>query len=142
VKPVSSKLLKLLAKREYPTLFALASKWITTPLLFICTLVYIQGSFTQPAAKVLPIGLSALGMTAGLSGICFSMVKAYGNHATPKYAGEKFLHSSVLLIQSLVLLYLRDTIIKSDWTKSWPSLVLPVNIFVGTVLPLVTFASA
>ena len=92
--------------------------WIATPLLFLCTIVYIQHSFDQPAAKMLPIGLSAFGVTAALSGICFSMARVIDNPHTAKYAGEKFLHSAILLIQSLFLLYLRDAAIESAWIKS------------------------
>jgi hypothetical protein len=58
VKPEFSKLSKLLARPEFPKLYAVASMWIATPLLGICTLVYIQKAMFQPAASTFPIGLS------------------------------------------------------------------------------------
>jgi hypothetical protein len=51
--------LKLLVKPEFPQLYALASVWIATPLLGLCTIVYVQNALTQPAANMFPIGLSA-----------------------------------------------------------------------------------
>jgi len=142
VKPESSKLLKLLAKPEFPKLYAVASVWIATPLLGICTIVYIQNALFQPAANTFPIGLSAFGVTAVLSGICFSMARTCENPATAKYAGEKFLHSAILLIQSLLVLYIRDTVGEIEWLKPWPNLVLTVRTFAVGLLSLVTAVAA
>jgi hypothetical protein len=123
VKPKSPNLWKLLQRREFPKLYALASGWVATPLLYICTLVYLQNAIFQPAASTFPIGLSAFGVTAALSGICFSMARACENPGTAKYAGEKFLHSAILLIQGLFLIYLRDAVGESNLLKPWPYLI-------------------
>ena len=87
---------------DFLKLFALASGWIATPLICICTIIYIQHAISQPATNAFPMGLSAFGVTAALSGISFSMARACENPATAKYAGEKFLHSSILLSQTLL----------------------------------------
>jgi hypothetical protein len=134
--------LKHLLAPEYPKIFAIVSMWIATPLLGLCTIVYVQNALTQPVTDTFPIGLSAFGVTAALSGISFSMVKAYENPATARYAGEKFLHSSILLIQSLIILYLRDTAIDSEWIKTWPHLLLPIKMFASGILSLVTIVAA
>ena len=123
-------------------LVALASVWIATPLICICTIFYIQHAISQPATNTFPMGLSAFGVTAALSGISFSMARACENPATAKYAGEKFLHSSILLIQTLLVLYIRDTVVESDWLKTWPNLVLTVKIFSDVILGLVSAAAA
>lgn len=118
---------RLLVGSDFLKLFALASGWIATPLICICTIIYIQHAISQPATNAFPMGLSAFGVTAALSGISFSMARACENPATAKYAGEKFLHSSILLSQTLLVLYIRDTVVESDWIKTWPNLVLTVS---------------
>jgi hypothetical protein len=138
VKPKSPNLWKLLQRREFPKLYALASVWVATPLLYICTLVYLQNAIFQPAASTFPIGLSAFGVTAALSGICFSMARACENPGTAKYAGEKFLHSAILLIQGLFLIYLRDAVGESNLLKPWPYLIVAAKGFAVGLLSLVT----
>lgn len=136
--------LAFLMKPEFPKLFALVSVWIATPLLFICTTVSIQHAINQPATDSLPIGLSAFGITAALSGVSFSMARASENPVTANYAGEKFLHSAILLIQSLVVLYIRDTVVEIDWIKTWPwpNLVITVKLVAHGILFLVTAAAS
>ena len=112
---------------DFLKLFALASGWIATLLICICTIIYIQHAISQPATNAFPMGLSAFGVTVALSGISCSMARACENPATAKYAGEKFLHSSILLGQTLLALYIRDTVVESDWIKTWPNLVLTVS---------------
>lgn len=60
-------------KREYPVLYAKASTVIAAPILFITTVVYIQRAVNQPAAEIFPLAMTAFGVTAALSGICFTM---------------------------------------------------------------------
>lgn len=98
-------------KREYPVLYAKASTVIAAPILFITTVVYIQRAINQPAAEIFPLTMTAFGVTAALSGICFTMAPLTTNESTARYAGEKFLHSSLLLIQSLIIIYAKDAII-------------------------------
>lgn len=142
MKPKFPKLLKLLQRREFPKLYALASIWVATPLLYICTFVYIQNAIFQPAARAFPIGLSAFGVTAALSGISFSMARVSENPSTAKYAGEKFLHSAILLIQGLFLIYIRDSVGESELLKPWPNLVLVVKASTVGLLTLLTAAAA
>lgn len=122
-------------------MFAVASVWIATPLVYICTLNYIQNAIFQPAASAFPIGLSAFGVTAALSGISFSMARASDNPTTAKYAGEKFLHSAILLIQGLFIIYLRDSLGEIELIKPWPYLVLSLKAFAVAILTLVTAAA-
>ena len=125
-------------KPEFPKLYAVASMWIATPLLGICTVIYVHQSIFQPAASTFPIGLSAFGVTAALSGISFSMARACENPATAKYAGEKFLHSAILLIQGLFLIYLRDAVGEIDLLKPWPYLVFALKAVAVGLLSLIT----
>jgi hypothetical protein len=62
----------------------------------------------QPASEVYGIGVASFGVTAALSGICFTVSESVRGSSEFRFAGEKFLHSSVLLVQTLMLVYLKD----------------------------------
>ena len=142
MKLMSSKVLKHLARREFPQLYALASTWVATPLLGICTIVYIREASTHPAASTFPLALSAFSVTAALCAISFSMARVCDNPTTPKYAGEKFLHSAMLLIQGLFVIYIRDSAGEIDLLKPWPYIVLAVKAFCVGLLSLLTIVAA
>jgi len=108
-------------KREFPALYAAVSIWIATPLLGFWTVFYAQRAVTQTANEVYPTGMAAFGVTAALSAICFSMVPVCDNPPTPQYAGEKFLHSSLLLVQTLLVLYVRDAASAYPWVQAHSS---------------------
>lgn len=129
-------------KREFPVLYKAASVWIATPLLGLSTLFYAQRAITQTASEVYPVGMAAFGVTAALSAICFTMVPACDNPPTARYAGEKFLHSSLLLIQSLLILYVRDAAVAFDWVRTHPPVVANITGVAAAVLSLVTAAAA
>lgn len=123
-----------------------ASVWLATPLLFIFAVASVQHAIDQPASSSLNTGLSTFGMTAALAGISFSMARASADPTTAYYAGyagEKFLHSAILLIQSLAILYIRDTVVEIDWIKTWPwpNLVITVKLVAHGILFLVTAAA-
>lgn len=130
-------------KPEFPKLFAVASEVIATPLLFIFALVSVQHAIDQPASSSLATGLSTFGVTAALSGVSFSMARTSTDSSTAYfagYAGEKFLHSAILLIQCLVVLYIRDTIVEIDWVKGWPSLITTAKAVAHVLLFMLTAA--
>lgn len=114
---------------------------VATPLIAFCTIIYAQDAVNQPASRMFPIGLAIFGMTAALSGVSFSMARAYDNVAsvdTAKYAGEKFLHSAILLVQGLLLLYIRDTAVENEWVKIGPHLVSAIKVVTNSLASLVT----
>lgn len=129
-------------KREFPALYEAASVWIATPLLGFSMFFYAHRAITQAASDVYPVGIAALGVTAALSGICFTMVPVCDNPSTARYAGEKFLHSSLLLMQSLLILYVRDAAVEFDWIRTHPSLTTNIRGVAGAVLSLITAAAA
>ena len=134
-------LLRVLKRREYPALYGYASKWIATPLLGFFTLQYLLHAISAPSSEVYSIGMSAFGVTAALSGICFTMVPFYSYADTAKYAGEKFLHASILLIQTLFIIYLRDELVDPDWSKSLPEVARVLRAVLVGVLTLITTAA-
>lgn len=81
-------------------------------------------------------------MTAALSGVSFSMARTCDDPYAAKYAGEKFLHSAILVIQGLLVLYIRDTAMEIEWVKNWPSLVSIIKVVTTFLLGTVTAAAA
>lgn len=114
-------------RREYPILFARASTLVATPLITYFALSYVTQAVQEPAVKMFPLGLSIFGITAALSSMSFSMARAGDNEAIAKYAGEKFLHSAILLIQCLLVLYIRDTVIEIELIRDWSYLVTTIE---------------
>lgn len=129
-------------KREFPVLYERVSVWIATPLLAFGTMFYTTSALSQPASAVYPVGMAAFGVTAALSGICFTMVSACDNPSTSRYAGEKFLHSSLLLIQSLLVLYVRDAAVIFDGIQAYPAIITNIKGIAAGILSLVTTAAA
>jgi hypothetical protein len=122
-------------------LYEAASIWIATPLASYYSFLYVQQAIAQPAAEVFPIGIASFGILAGLSGICFTMVPSYPDSWIPKYSGEKFLHGSLLIIQTLFLVYAREALSGYSWTSSWPPLSSIIRNTIASLLYLVTTAA-
>ena len=114
-------------RREYPILFARTSTLVATPLITYFALSYVAQAVQEPAVKMFPLGLSIFGITAALSSMSFSMARAGDNEAIAKYAGEKFLHSAILLIQCLLVLYIRDTVVEIELFKNWSYLLTTIK---------------
>jgi hypothetical protein len=127
-------------KREFPILFEKGSVWIATPLAWIAAVAYIQKAFERPTPEAYAVGITAFGITAALSGICFAMAPVC-NGDTAIYAGEKFLHTSLLLIQTLMVLYVRDAMLTIEWIRSHSPVVLAMKFAASSVLMLVTIAA-
>lgn len=92
-----------------------ASTFIAAPILFFVLLIYLSRATTQPGPEVYSFALTAFGITAALSSICFRMASVLPEDSLPRYAGEKFLHSAILLIQTLFLTYVKETFTTLDW---------------------------
>lgn len=105
-------------KPEFPYLNAIASKYIATPLIAFTTIFLSTSVFRFPAQEVYPMVFSAFGITIALSGICFTVPTSPSDEYNFKYAGEKFLHSSLLLIQLIAILYVKTEIIKFSFIKT------------------------
>lgn len=129
-------------KKEYPVLYARVSTAIGTPIILITLLVYVQRVITQPASTVYPLAITAFGIPAALSGICFRMASSLPEDSTPRYAGEKFLHSTLLLIQSLFLIYVKDTIISFGWVASHETITTVISAVAAGVFSLLSGAAA
>ena len=102
-------------KPEFPAFWAKASTWAATPIIGLVAILYVSGAISRPASEIYGIGIAAFGLTAALSAICFSVSETWPGSSNFRYAGEKFLHSSVLLVQTLMLLYLNESLAGSTW---------------------------
>lgn len=117
-------------KREFPTLWAKASTLVATPLIIVVALLYIGKMVSKPASEIYGLSLSAVGIAAALSAICLSATLPVGTATTPpvlRYAGEKFLHSCLLLIQVLFVAFARDSILMWEWIARYDRLKLAVE---------------
>lgn len=101
-------------KKEFPAIYALASKIIAIPAVSIITILFISKAITFPPSNIFSMSITVFGVTVALSGVCFSMVSSAPDHTKDiKFAGEKFLHSSILLIQAIILIYARNALVHS-----------------------------
>jgi hypothetical protein len=86
--------------------------------------------------------MAAFGVTAALAGICLTIPPGDNGFTQTRYAGEKFLHSALLLIQTLMIIYLRDGLTMSAWWNGHRTLSsLALGTFTG-LLGLLSGASA
>lgn len=92
---------------------SVASKVVAVPLLFFVTFSYAWRLVNQHTTDVYLIAMTAFGVTAALSAICYTVPSSTGTFPPTRYAGEKFLHSSLLLIQTLMIVYVRDAATRS-----------------------------
>lgn len=84
-------------------------------------LTYVIALLKQPIDKMATVGLSAFALVAAASGLCFAMASVLeknNDKATVIYSGEKLLHSTVLILETIVLKYASDTFLSSHFMKS------------------------
>ncbi len=129
-------------KREFPVLYAKASTVIATPILAITRISYIQRAITQPASEIYSLTMAAFGVTAALSAVCFTMAPSSVEDPTVRYAAEKFLHSSLLIIQSLIVIYAKDAIISTEWVRAHTIIKMITSAVAVGIVSLVAAAAA
>jgi hypothetical protein len=88
---------------------------VATPLLFAVGFTYVSRITKQPTSEVYPLCMAAFGVTAALAAICFTVPSTGEGFQPTRYAGEKFLHSAVLLIQTLMTVYVKTALTQSLW---------------------------
>lgn len=79
---------------------------------------YVQRAIEFPASDVYAVGIAAFGVTTVLSAVCFAMAVAPSSVPTSTFAGEKLLHSSILLVQTLLLVFVRDEILQLQFVRN------------------------
>lgn len=120
----------------------MASTAVLYPLLAGTTIAYVHGAITRPAGDVYPLGMAAFGVTAALSGVCFAMAPVDKSAAPILYAGEKFLHASLLLVQTLLALYMKDSLAAAAWIEKLPTIGAIISAGLGAAILLIATAAA
>jgi hypothetical protein len=98
-----------------PDLAALISKHVALFISGCAALFYVVSLLRSPLGDFAPVGLSAFAIIAGLAGVCYTLVQVIDSQkekVTPLYAAEKFLHSSILLLQTLFLKYAEASVLE------------------------------
>lgn len=122
----------------YVKLYSLISKYTGYMIICISGLFYIQRLIIEPIEKVTSIALTAIGIIAALSSLCFSFIQGISDEHDKNsglYAGEKFLHSALLIILTLFLKYITDQALSYNlikaiiWLKSTILIVAGILIF-------------
>lgn len=104
-------------KREFPVLWEKVSVWIAVPLVYFWAIVYAQRALCCPASEVYAVGMAAFGVTTALSAVCFAMAVTPAAAPASTHAGEKFLHSSILLVQTMLIVSVRDAVLQSQFVR-------------------------
>lgn len=113
----------IIMKKEFPLLWEKVSVWIAMSLVYFWAIVYAQRAIGYPASEVYAVGMAAFGVTAALSAVCFAMAVAPVSVPASTHAGEKFLHSSILLVQTLLIVSVRDAILQLEFVRNHSFLV-------------------
>jgi len=121
-----------------PSIPSIVSKYIGYFILAISGIVYTIELINESSTIVLTLGLSAFGILGVLSAICFTFVPCLNEDNEKKetlYAGEKFLHSCLLIIQSIFFKYASEHILAFNYLHniSW---LLNITKFISYLLLL------
>jgi hypothetical protein len=114
-----------LKQPELPRWAVKVSTAIVIPVLCIGTISYVQQLITKPIAETAGLCFSGIGLAATLAALCNGLscgVQEETSASTFTYAAEKFLHACVLLIQTLFVVFVRDSLITVTWIARYPRL--------------------
>jgi hypothetical protein len=103
-----------------PIITRLLSKYLCNFIVFIAGISYVGKLMKQPLDQITGVILTAFGAIAGLSALCYTAIPFYKREGkeSPLYAGEKFLHSCILIIQTLFLKFAVNGLLSSDALKN------------------------
>ena len=115
----------------YVKFYSFTSKAIGYIIISASGLVYIQKLIIAPIEMVTPIALTAIATIAALSALCFSFVQSISDEHDKNsglYAGEKFLHSTLLIILTLFLKYASDQALSfaSIYSITWLKIIISI----------------
>ena len=96
-------------------------------VIFVTALIYVQNLWQLPLKSIANESFSGLGIIVGLSALSFTMYPCLSQDKDKKallYAGEKFFHSSLLLVQAIMLKYASEAVKESTLLHSLTRLTL------------------
>lgn len=128
-------------KKEFPVLWEKVSVWIAVPLVYSWACFYVQSAIELPASEVYAVGMAAFGVTMALSAVCFAIAVAPTAIPISTYAGEKFLHSSIMIVQTVLVVSVRDAILKMTFVRDHGVLMTQVKGVTAVILMFVASAA-
>lgn len=124
----------------FPRFASFLSSTIGYIIIGSAALMYMSQFIRQPVNEVFTIGLSAFALIAALSGLCYAFAPCLPNDEAkkaPLYAGEKFFHSCLLLLQTIFLKYVTDGLLSVKWVQSMPYINYSVSIVADFLLVVI-----
>jgi hypothetical protein len=122
-------------------LYAVISRLIATPVIMFVSVLYVIGALFRPAADVYPVGFTILGTTAALSAICLTAPESVEGFVNVRWAGEKLLHATLLVIQTVMLLFIKSAMKSSPWLTAHPSVVSVGSWVIGVLFVLIAWVA-
>jgi len=104
----------------FPRVASFVSGTIGYIIIGSAAIGYISQFIQQPVSGVFTVGLSAFALLAALSGLCLAFapyMTTDEDKKAPLYAGEKFFHSCLLLLQTIFLKYVTDSVLVIQWIQ-------------------------
>jgi len=92
-------------------------------ILVLAALSYVGELIQKPFEQVATIGLGAFAMIGALSGLCFAMAPILTTKKSKDlvlYSGEKFFHSTILILQSVALKWASEAALSKPYMRSYP----------------------
>lgn len=96
---------------EYPAFQANVSKWLAGLVVAITVSSFNYYANFKPAQDVYNMAFASFGVTAVLSGLCFGMAPSKTTEPRIRFSGEKFLHSSLLIGQTIIVVYAKNALL-------------------------------
>lgn len=112
------------------------SRIISLSILFITGFHYTQQLLYNSSEKISTVGLSAFAIIGAIAALCFSLspcLKDEEDKSKVLYAGEKFFHACLLIIQTIFLKYATEHGLDLLWVKD--SKVLSTIVFFILLIP-------
>ncbi len=113
------------------------SKYLGYMILSTSGIVYVQRILFEPIEKVATLAFTAIATIGALSALCFSYVSCIFNENDKNsgiYSGEKFLHSTLLIIQTLFIKYVADQVLFLEMVKTVPWFKTTISIITGSII--------
>ena len=101
-------------KREYPILFAGASRFAATPLSVVALLLLVTKYFNTADPKELyPLCITAFGVSIAMAQLAFRFIPQLRKEETTErllYSGEKFSLCALLALQLVLIVFCKDSL--------------------------------
>lgn len=127
---------------NYPKVMGTATALLAIPLVGAVVVRYVASVASRPAADVYGFGLSAFGVSAALAAVCLSAPQSTDGSSTLRFGGEKFLHASLLLVQSLILVYCKSWLHDGHGLAQWPTVARVTSVVIDVLVTAVSAAAA